>query len=59
MLHPERLNPETLAEALVQLSEQPLPARHRIPGLLNGLKYINAEVARWRLLGQEVDRAVV
>ncbi|HLE45348.1 MAG TPA: glycosyltransferase [Methylomirabilota bacterium] len=59
MLHPERLNPETLAEALVQLPEQPLPARHRIPGLLNGLKYINAEVARWRRLGQEVDRAVV
>lgn len=59
MLHPERLTPETLAEALVQLPEQPLPARHRIPGLLNGLKYINAEVARWRLLGQEVDRAVV
>jgi predicted glycosyltransferase len=58
MLHPERLTPEALAEAIVQLPEQPLPASHRIPGLLNGLRYINAKVARWRLDRQEVGRAV-
>jgi predicted glycosyltransferase len=59
VLHPERLTPDTLAEALAQLPEQPLPARHRIPGLLNGLRFINGEVARWRLDRQEVGRAVV
>ncbi len=51
LLHPDQLTPETLAEALVRLPEQPLPASHRIPGLLNGLKYINATVARWRTDG--------
>jgi predicted glycosyltransferase len=59
MLHPDRLTPESLAEALVHLPEQPLPASHRIPGLLNGLKQINATVARWRMNGQEWRRAVV
>jgi predicted glycosyltransferase len=59
MLHPERLSPENLAEALMELPEQPLPASHRIPGLLNGLRHISAMVARWRTNGQEVGRAVV
>ncbi len=59
VLHPERLTPEALAEALMQLPEQPLPASHRIPGLLNGLRFINGEVARWRTDRQEVGRAVV
>ena len=49
MLHPDRLTPEALAEALMRLPEQPLPASHRIPGLLDGLRYINATVARWRI----------
>jgi len=59
MLHPAKLSPETLAEAIIQLPDQPLPVRHRIPGLLNGLKYINTTVARWRLDGQEARRAIV
>ena len=59
MLHPERLSPESLAEALMELPEQPLPAEHRIPGLLNGLRYISAVVSRWRTSGQEAGRAVV
>jgi predicted glycosyltransferase len=59
MLHPAKLSPETLAEAIGQLPDQPLPGRHRIPGLLNGLKYINTTVARWRSDGQEARRAVV
>jgi len=59
MLHPAKLSPETLAEAIEELPAQPLPASHRIPGLLNGLKHISATVARWRCDGQEVDRAVV
>lgn len=59
VLHPAELTPETLAEALVQLPDRPLPASHRIPGLLNGLKYINTTVARWRMAELEVSRAVV
>jgi predicted glycosyltransferase len=59
MLHPDELAPETLAEAIIQLPYQPLPASHRIPGLLNGLKHINATVTRWRGNGHEVGRAVV
>jgi predicted glycosyltransferase len=59
MLHPDQLTPETLAEAIAQLPYQPLPGSHRIPGLLNGLKHINATVARWRGNGHEVSRAVV
>ncbi len=58
VLHPDRLTPEALAEAIVQLPQQPLPASHRVPGLLDGLRHINATVARWRLNGQEVRRAV-
>jgi predicted glycosyltransferase len=58
VLHPDRLTPETLADALIQLPEQPLPASNRIPGLLNGLRFINGEVARWRLDTQEVGRAI-
>jgi len=59
MLHPERLTPETLAEALVQLRDQPPPASHRLPGLFDGLSYINATVARWRLDPVEPGRAAV
>ena len=59
VLHPERLTPEAIAEAVIQLPGQPLPASHRIPGLLNGLRFINAEVARWRTERQETGRAVV
>jgi predicted glycosyltransferase len=51
-LHPDRLTPETLAEALIQLPAQAPPANHRIPGLLDGLRHINATVARWRRNGQ-------
>ena len=51
-LHPDRLTPETLAEALIQLPAQAPPASHRIPGLLDGLRHINATVARWRLDGR-------
>jgi predicted glycosyltransferase len=47
-LHPEQLSPETLADALVRLPDQPPPASHRIPGLLEGLRHINATVTRWR-----------
>jgi predicted glycosyltransferase len=57
VLHPGDLTPETLAEAITQLPHQPLPGSHRIPGLLNGLKYINAEVSRWRAPGGELRRA--
>jgi predicted glycosyltransferase len=59
MLHPDKLSAETLAEAIAELPGQPPPASHRIPGLLRGLKYINATVARWRNTAQEVRRAVV
>jgi predicted glycosyltransferase len=59
MLHPSKLSAETLAEAIMELPGQPPPASHRIPGLLRGLKYINATVARWRNTAQEVRRAVV
>ena len=48
VLSPERLDPETLTEAILRLPEQPPPAIHRIPGLLQGLQRINATVARWR-----------
>jgi predicted glycosyltransferase len=59
MLHPGKLSAETLAEAIMELPDQPLPASHRIPGLLRGLKYINATVARWRNAAPEVSRVVV
>ncbi len=59
MLHPAKLSPETLADSIMQLPDQPLPVSHRIRGLLNGLKYINTTVARWRVDGQEARRAVV
>jgi predicted glycosyltransferase len=48
VLHPDRLTPETLAEALMALPERPLPASNRIAGLLDGLKYINQAVAQWQ-----------
>jgi predicted glycosyltransferase len=56
VLHPDRLTPETLAEALIRLSEQPPPASHRIPGLLDGLRYINATVGRWQMDGRLASR---
>jgi predicted glycosyltransferase len=59
MLHPDDLTPQTLAEAIMQLPHQPLPASHRIPGLLNGLRHINRTVSRWRVNGQEAGRAAV
>jgi predicted glycosyltransferase len=59
VLHPDALTPETLAEAIIQLPHQPLPASHRIPGLLSGLRHINSTVARWRLEEQEAGSAAV
>ena len=56
-LHPDRLTPETLAEALIRLPDQPLPASHRIPGLLDGLRYINATISQWWMNGHPRDRA--
>jgi predicted glycosyltransferase len=50
-LDPARLTPETLAEAMIHLPEQPLPATHRVPGLLDGLRFINQAVAKWRVEG--------
>ncbi len=50
-LHPDQLTPETLLQALRRLPEQPPPARHRIPGLLDGLRHINATISRWRMNG--------
>jgi predicted glycosyltransferase len=50
-LDPSGLTPETLAEALVHLPEQPPPATHRVPGLLDGLRFINQAVAKWRVEG--------
>jgi len=47
VIPPERLNPRVLSEALIHLPEQPLPASHRVPGLLDGLRNINARVGRW------------
>jgi predicted glycosyltransferase len=50
-LDPTRLTPETLAEAIIHLPEQPPPATHRVPGLLDGLRFINQAVAKWRVEG--------
>lgn len=47
VISPEELTPELLTDALAHLPEQPLPASHHIPGLLGGLRNINAAVARW------------
>jgi predicted glycosyltransferase len=58
MLHPGKLSAETLAEAIVEMPDQPPPSSHRIPGLLRGLKYINATVARWRTTAPEVRRVL-
>ena len=59
MLHPAELTPEVLGEALIHLPEQPPPASHWIPGLLDGLTNINATVALWRNGGSELRRAAV
>jgi hypothetical protein len=48
-----------LGEALIHLREQPPPASHWIPGLLDGLTNINATVALWRNGGSEFRRAAV
>jgi predicted glycosyltransferase len=50
-LDPSRLTPETLAEGMRHLPEQPPPATHRVPGLLDGLRFINQAVAKWRVEG--------
>ena len=50
-LDPSRLTPETLAEAIIHLPEQSPPATHRVPGLLDGLRFINQAVAKWRVEG--------
>ncbi len=50
-LHPDQLTPEALAGALALLPSQPPPASDRIPGLLDGLRFIDQTVARWRLNG--------
>jgi len=52
VLYPDQLTPEALSEALIHLPERPLPASHRIPGLLDGLRHINTTVARWRMKGE-------
>lgn len=49
MLHPDRLSPETLAEALAVLPAQPPPVAGRVARLLDGLAFINQAVAQWRL----------
>ncbi len=46
VISPFELTPERLTEALVHLPEQPVPGRCRIPGLLDGLRNINAAVGR-------------
>jgi len=55
VIPPDALTPERLTEALVHLPEQPLPASRRIPGLLDGLRKINAAVAR-QLAGRAPKR---
>jgi predicted glycosyltransferase len=50
-LDPARLTPETLAEAIIHLPEQAPPATQRVPGLLDGLRFINQAVAKWRVEG--------
>jgi predicted glycosyltransferase len=59
MLHPAELTPEVLGEALIHLPEQPPPASHWIPGLMDGLTNINATVALWRNGGSDLRRAAV
>jgi predicted glycosyltransferase len=56
VISPYELTPERLTEALVHLPEQPLPATQQIPGLLDGLKKINAKVARLLLNGKGPQR---
>ena len=53
VLPPDRLTPEALTEAILRLPDQPLPASHRIPGLLHGLRRINATVAEWQSASTE------
>ena len=57
MLHPDELGPETLAVAMDRLRAQSPPATQRIPGLLDGLRYVSAAVARWRANGHAVEPA--
>lgn len=58
VLLPEQLTPETLAAAIMRLPEQALPASNRIPGLLEGLKNINATVSRWQARREARPRAL-
>jgi predicted glycosyltransferase len=55
-LHPDQLTPEALADALALLPSQPPPASDRIPGLLDGLRFIDQTVAKWRLNGHAAAR---
>ena len=52
VISPHELTPERLTEALIHLPEQPPPASYRIPGLLDGLRNINATVGRWQMNGK-------
>lgn len=56
VISPYELTPERITEALAHLPEQPLPASHRIPGLLDGLRKINAKVGRLLLNGKNPHR---
>ncbi|HSB82428.1 MAG TPA: glycosyltransferase [Candidatus Methylomirabilis sp.] len=53
VISPYELTPERLTEALVHLPEQSLPSSHRIPGLLDGLRKINATVVRLLVNGKK------
>jgi predicted glycosyltransferase len=52
VISPFELTPQRLAEALIHLPDQPAPAKRRIPGLLNGLRNINAAVGRRQMSGR-------
>jgi predicted glycosyltransferase len=52
VISPFELTPQRLTEALIHLPEQPLPATRRIPGLLNGLRNINAAVGQRQMSGR-------
>ncbi len=52
VISPYELTPQRLTEALIHLPEQPPPAERRIPGLLNGLRNINAAVGRRQMSGR-------
>lgn len=59
VLPPDRLSPKTLVEAVIGLPSFPVPASHRIPGLLQGLQHITHTVAQWRLQDEGSRRVLV